>query len=169
MDSTILAAIISGALGLLGSVSGYLLKQYFDNRVFLPVRFDRRSSINGEWTGTTYQDINKLGAVESSVTAKLSAKNRQIRGELTVDPGIPDIPLRDVYELTGGFLYNRFLRIEYQTTTSNAVEFGSFVVELSADGRRLEGMFVGYGAFSEQIVFGRVVLNKTTRAIQRRS
>ncbi len=65
-----------------------------------------------------------------------------------------------VFHLRGGFLFDRFLRMEYKNTKGHVVQFGSVVLELLAEGDELDGRYAGYGSISSTLVSGTVRLKK---------
>lgn len=64
------------------------------------------------------------------------------------------------FRLRGGFLHDRFLRLEYENRDNAAIQFGSVVAELSADGKTISGGYIGFGAQSQRIVTGTIALTK---------
>ncbi|SEH06301.1 Uncharacterised protein [Candidatus Venteria ishoeyi] len=85
-----------------------------------------------------------------------------------IGTGEVDFPVSEVenhafnISLTGGFLHERFLKLDYKNTNLAAVQFGSSLLTLSSDGTKLNGRFLGYGAKTERLVFGEIKLQKKT-------
>jgi hypothetical protein len=64
--------------------------------------------------------------------------------------------------MSGGFIFDRFVRLEYGSKTPGSVWFGSMILELSpADAKELKGNFVAYGAYSQRIVTGPIEFRKS--------
>jgi hypothetical protein len=149
MDSTIIAAIIGGAFTLVSSGITFLLARHLDDRNNQVMSSNRQAIMTGTWKGELHQESGSLST--SPVTVTLIAKRRVIRGSIRVqDPNNGEAE----YKATGGFLYGRFIRLNYDTTDHRRVQFGSIVMELSPDGNKLSGKYTGYGAFSQSIVSG---------------
>jgi hypothetical protein len=62
--------------------------------------------------------------------------------------------------LDGGFLYDRFLKLDYENTSSGTIQFGSIVLDLPAEPDKMTGRYVGYGSITGAIVSGQIVLSK---------
>jgi hypothetical protein len=62
----------------------------------------------------------------------------------------------DGLKLTGGFYHDRFVRLEYFNSEGRRMQFGCATLELDAPGDKMEGEYVGYGAWSEAVISGTI-------------
>ena len=62
----------------------------------------------------------------------------------------------------GGFVHDRFLRMNYHRTDEPRVQFGSMILELDDHSKRLVGKLVGYGPYSKGIVEADISLEKNS-------
>jgi hypothetical protein len=63
--------------------------------------------------------------------------------------------------MTGGFIFDRFARLEYASKFPGSIWFGAMILELSPDAKELKGNFVAYGAYSQRIVTGPIEFRKS--------
>lgn len=128
---------------------------------YRPIR--RANAIVGNWTGHWHQHASPHypEGVVGSITVTLNVNPTSIEGSLSADLPYGDHLLHLHFTVTGGFFYERFLQIIYTSTDPGAIQFGSAIMELGADGRTMSGHYVGYGAQSESIVTGRAELTKS--------
>jgi hypothetical protein len=63
--------------------------------------------------------------------------------------------------MSGGFLHDRFARLQYTSKAKGSVHFGAMILELSPAATELKGRFVAFGAFSQEIVSGPIQLVKS--------
>jgi hypothetical protein len=125
--------------------------------------FRRARAVNGKWKGVVKQYPGVLfpGGMEYPINADFTIENDNIGGHFMIDLPLTDETRRIEFEVRGGFHHGTFVQFNYSARDIGAIQFGSVVTRLSADGRRMCGKFVGYGAVSEEIVSGSVELAKT--------
>jgi hypothetical protein len=156
MDSTLIAGIIGG-VSTITAVVIPIAQKHFETKTLFPISTDRRNILQGKWTGTVNQHIDKntFNTISVELNIKINIKQRKIYGT-----GI--INALQIYHvsLDGSFRNDRFLKMDYQNIDSSIVQFGSFVFHLSDDSKQLKGRFVGYGHISKDIISGSCQFNK---------
>lgn len=126
---------------------------------YRPIR--RAAAINGLWKGTAYQSKGLNGnPMDYPIEMHLTVKRKTIDGSLTICPPDRDETRLHKFNVTGGFVYERFLQINYISEAPEVIQFGSALTEIDATGTKMIGEFIGYGARSEAIVSGTVELEK---------
>lgn len=162
MDPAIIAAIIGSIFAVLGPIITLLITRYLDDRDKLTMSTGRQAIISGQWKGTLNQVDGRSGV--APITVNFVAKRKKIYGStITQWPGGTDRAAYDTeYTFEGGFLYERYLRVDYVSKKRHRIQFGVIVLELSPTGETLSGKFVGYGAFSEDIISGYIELERAS-------
>lgn len=162
MDNTVAVALIGLAGTILGPVVTFLTTRppgYWKRQ---PITRNDRNIISGKWEGYTKPEIGKYTSKDLFTSLNADAKSKTIKGSFTINyPETTGILSREEnFDFQGGFLYDRFLQLNYVSTDSSKVQFGSIIFELSQDGDRhvLSGRYVGYGAISKCIIAGSVNL-----------
>jgi hypothetical protein len=155
----ILAAIVVGVLT-------FVATMIYQTRFFARLT-GRSREVSGEWQGVLEQVVNgvltkrhleltlKLGLWKSvKGSAELSGPTGG-HGSKGADPNTADR-----FQLAGGFLYERFLSLDYKCTDKQRIQFGSTFFQLSATGETLKGKYLGFGPADENIVVGNIELAK---------
>jgi hypothetical protein len=111
--------------------------------------------MHGKWRGTT-TELDPTGqsepiAYDITWDFQVSGDHVTARSTLAV-AGSGSVT--DSYVLTGRVLYDRFVRIEYFNDNKGEVNFGTEILQVSDDGKRFVGRFVGYGAGVGRIISG---------------
>jgi hypothetical protein len=65
-----------------------------------------------------------------------------------------------INDYKGGFYQQRYLTLSYRKRDRGVTGFGAAILELSADGRTLEGRMLGYGSHIQSLFFSKVTLYK---------
>lgn len=162
MDPAIIAAIIGSVFAVLGPIITLLITRYLDNRGNLTISTGRQAIINGQWKGMLKQLDGRSGIAPITVT--FVAKRKKVYGSTLIQwPADQHSAAYDAeFDFEGGFLYERYLRIDYVPKKRHRIQFGAMVFELSPTGETLSGKFVGYGAFSKDIVSGYIELERVS-------
>jgi hypothetical protein len=122
-----------------------------------PIVGARRKALAGVWSGQGRQEkLSDWPAFTSKVDVKLRVTGAAIEGAGAFR--FKEYNIR--FKLTGTFSHDRFLKLDYNNIDDDAIQFGCFMAELSADGKTLSGHYVGYGAVSEDIVRGAITISK---------
>jgi hypothetical protein len=161
MSPVIIAAIIAGVFSIVSPIATYFVTQAYRDRIFLPPPSGRAKALVGKWQGTLHEEIGPEGTpFDASFSLELAMSWKVVSGTA----GFHATLLGKEYEfklvLRGGFLYERFLRFDYQNCDESVLQFGSMTFELSADGQSLDGRFLGYGDVSKRLVYGTIELHK---------
>lgn len=125
---------------------------------------DRLQGILGEWYGLMIQDIHPKENRPMGYPVRLhftdcSSDNRIIGEFVTAPKGEPYPPYDNSFK--GVYKHGRFLALDYkQISNRSAIHFGSILLEIPSNGRRLEGRFLGYGPHSDRLVFGTLDVKK---------
>lgn len=124
----------------------------------------RAAAIVGNWRGVISQDPGKLypDGCEYPVNVELHIQRRSVEGRFDIDLPYQGDTIHLVFSVTGGFHRERFVQLNYLSKDQGAVQFGSVITVLSDSGKKMLGKFVGHGAQSEEIVTGRVALEKVS-------
>lgn len=152
--------IITATVTFLTPIGTFLFTKYFEGRLFDPISVQRRDAVRGLWVGTIQQ--NYLGEQKSYPgELDLEVKGKNLTGTLRIPPPPPcDMTQRISFTVKGGFLFERFARIEYNSTSKGSVYFGSMIVELNPEGTKFNGYWVAFGAFSKEVICGSINLDK---------
>jgi len=121
----------------------------------------RAKAIAGMWTGDANQASGPDGhPIPAKVTFTFEVASDLITGDGAFRAMVDGAELDLRFKFEGGFLYGQFLRFEFDRVDAHVVNFGSIILRLSDDAKRLTGRFHGYGARSERIVYGTLELRK---------
>jgi hypothetical protein len=117
--------------------------------------------LNGNWQGSAYQEIGPDGnPLDAKLHYSLTASRKVVRGDGTYSIRWQDKDQVRKFTASGGFLHDKFLKLDYKNIDDSAIQFGSAILELSADGKKLTGSYLGYGATSERFIYGTIELEK---------
>jgi hypothetical protein len=137
-----------------------LIKQLVDDQ-FHPIR--RASSIVGNWAGNVRENEGPKfpEGLEYPVEASIRVRGTDVSGQFSINLPVENATVHIVFNVTGGFSYERFLQLNYKAKETGAIQFGSIIAALSDEGRSMKGSFVGYSAQQEDIVTGSVTMTKS--------
>jgi hypothetical protein len=161
MEAPVIAAWITGGFTIVAPIITFIATKAYQNRFLLTISPDRRRAIEGTWKGIAKQAYGPTPEpFEAQVTLDLSTGRTRIKGtgHFVTRFGTDDFDWE--FRLTGGFLHDRFLRFNYNTVSRNVVQFGSIILQLHANSKRLTGLYQGYGVISENLVHGTLELRK---------
>jgi len=158
-DGNLEAAVGSGCRGIEKCI---LKKGRRPRQLNTYVHSYRLPAIHGSWKGTATQEDGPDGhPLVAEVTATFDARSTQIVGNGTFRFTRPEgEELEARYKFNGGFLFDQFLRIEYDSEEQFRIQFGSIVLELGTDAKSLHGRFQGYGLLTKRIIHGTLKLTK---------
>jgi hypothetical protein len=117
----------------------------------------RKRGLIGTWVGKVDQEMPE-GILSSDAKMEITVTPKGIEGVAVLNTPLVDYPL--VLNFSCGVLYDQFIRLEYVGADPATIQFGTWVARLSANGRKIEGRYVGYGSITDRIVTGYAVLNK---------
>lgn len=152
-SATVVAAWIAGAFAVVGPIATYFATHLAETHFFQEIPAEQHAAIEGQWKGFAQQDF-RGHPVRYPAELELKVNGRKIEGRLHVDLKDGEQEYTPTFEISGGFVHERFLRFDYASNLKGSVHFGSMILELSADTTTLRGHFVAFGAYSQTIVDG---------------
>lgn len=160
MDPAVIAALITGpATAILAGAFTYLLSE--DRLQRSRLTRARRAALTGRWQGMLLQEVFvETTPTEGKLALELRCGWRTVKGTGVLQTTLDGEERLNRFYLRGGFLFDRFLRMEYKNEKGHVVQFGSVVLELSPEGNELNGRYAGYGVISVDNVSGTVKLKK---------
>lgn len=156
MAPEVIAAIITGAVALIAPIATYFATIAYERRSIQKIS-GRRKSIVGNWRGNIKQSL-KGAPVTIDIEMGFTAGNKIIEGNCRFLSPLDNRTTN--LKFTGGFYHERFIKFDYKNEDEGVIQFGSSIIDLSADGRTMTGSYVGYGAGTNEIVTGNVILNR---------
>jgi hypothetical protein len=163
MNPIITGALITGSSTILAALLTFLLTRVYDSRSLKILSKERRNTLNGLWQGKVTQEMGSRGFVDYPVTFEIKAQRKSVISKSTIIYHDDPYNQAVIFEMQGGFLHNRFLKLDYNSSSNRgAVHFGTTIHELSADGKQLNGRFVGFGLETQSLVAGTINLRKVT-------
>jgi hypothetical protein len=161
MQTPIIVALIAGGFAIIAPIVTFIVTRSYENRFLQPVSSNRVAALVGSWEGTTHQECGPGGKPDDAkVSFKLALAGKKLRGQGIFRTCVGAEEVVITFHLSGGFLHDRFLRFDYNPEASETVQFGSIIVELSNDAKKLTGRYMGYGAFTNALVYGTVCVTK---------
>lgn len=138
--------------------SSKFMKLVFSNR--------KSQSILGEWTGLLKQH-NGINNKEVTFSISFEIYKRygmlKARGIIWLEESHEKSEERIIARtriISTPFVKGQLFNFEYKILNNSVVQFGNVLTRLNAYGNKLQGHFIGYGATTEQVVYGNVNLNK---------
>jgi hypothetical protein len=151
MQQEYIKAIIGGAATILSAIITLIVKNWLDNAPYPSIKGKR--SITGNWKGRTTQDDNKI----VNVTGKITSKSKKIKGEARIEwEGEKYMDLK----IKGNYLDEDHVLINYHSVDSNVKNYGSQILKISANCKKLQGYTIGFGSEAEEIIRGETILDK---------
>jgi len=161
MNATVISSIITGACTIGASVATYVLTRSSEYRHNALLPKDRRHAREGLWTGQIEKHLPKPGTPDVyRLSVSLQISGKRVLGDATSSVQIEGKPVEQPFKLSGGFLDNKYLKMDYLSRMSGILEFGSFIAELDSEGRVLHGRFIGYGRRTSGLISGVIRLEK---------
>jgi hypothetical protein len=164
MDSTIIAGIIGGVCTLGGALLTFILTRRSPDHGKPYISHRNRQLVKGQWEGKVSADaIPNIPPIEYRISARITASSRVIRAEATLHSQFKGREITDVIDIFGTLAYDRFLKLEYRAKDRpEVIQFGYLILELSPNGRVLEGRFLSYSPHLQCIVYGYGELHKVS-------
>jgi hypothetical protein len=126
----------------------------------------RRAALVGRWAGKLEMSNHPRGITSGDMTFDLSVRGKHVKGKGIGSMQIPSVhgsaPTPAMFEVTtrGALLTESYLRLEYENSDPQALQFGTILLYLDGTGTNLDGLYVGYGHYAEGIVTGHCHLTK---------
>jgi hypothetical protein len=118
---------------------------------------DEQRALTGDWRAEVHQEKGPGGKLfEQVIRFHLSASPDGIRGSFVDRHDARE----DRFTVTGTLILSRFVMLDCQPEDSALVQFSRMVFERSPDFTALRGQFVGFGAITNDLISGSIVLTK---------
>ena len=116
-------------------------------------------ALDGTWNGMVHQEsFLKKDPIDYPITLKLKINaKREFKGSFNLI--LPERGKVD-FTVTSGSIYEKYVHIIYHSSDSKTIQFGSIILELNSVGTKMVGKALAYGAQSESIVYGEMLLTK---------
>jgi hypothetical protein len=124
---------------------------------------NRINGIVGRWKGEAVQEFKDGTKIPATLEGELDKDkddNDRVKGKLRYSFEFCNEKITAAFKVSGEFLYDSFLRLDYINVDDFVMQFGAVVLELDSIGSNLKGKFVGYGAISNKIINADVYLKK---------
>lgn len=123
------------------------------------VEKNRANRVKGTWQGQVFQELGPNGEpVTYAIDLKLDIiKEHEIKGSISMANEFTGL----IYlNIINGIFYDHIMQFNYYSKDPSIIHFGTIIMLVNGTGEKMEGNFLGYGAYSNKIVQGRLSLNK---------
>jgi hypothetical protein len=155
MNTPIIVALIAGSFAIISPIVTFIAIRFYEKRFLQPISRDRKQALVGKWSGKIIQPN-----ISSDIALTIEVDQNEITGKAQVTLVAEGKEKLIFLDMKGGFLYDRFLKLDYKNADSNTIQFGSITLELDAEPKSMNGKFSGYGSVNKAIVFGDIQLEK---------
>ncbi len=164
METEIIVSLIGGAaLVAAAAVPALINKKKNDENQFHIVSKERLTALAGRWQGSGRQEPGLNGvALDYKISAELIVEPTAVKGAGCLRLQFEGKEIEEQFDVMGGFIHDRFLKLDYRIKDMGAIQFGSMILEFTADGDNLIGKFLGFGASTQTLVTGSLHLNKVS-------
>lgn len=156
MHIEIAKALIAAGGAIIGAILTAIIKEYLETQGFELIGSGRKAALKGVWKGSVNQYLTDSTYQTYSVELVFEPKRKRITG----DGKIYNYEKVFHVKLHGAFIYDRFLKMDYENKDHNIIQFGDFIFELTPDSRELNGRFVGFGHIAQGVVYGTAKFSK---------
>ena len=121
----------------------------------------RQRQLTGKWQGESTKSLPSGESVHYKVTLDIEAAMRQTSGYGRLEAEHDGV--RHVIEieiLTGGFLHDQFMKLEYRGDASHKAHFGSIIGSLDSAGETIDATITGFSELLGAPGTGQLVLKK---------
>ncbi|GAB6043982.1 hypothetical protein [Endothiovibrio diazotrophicus] len=153
-------SVVAIVATLVSPVLGVYSAKVFRDKGLRKIPESRRAALEGCWKGRGVQNAKDGGEIEATCYSNIRVIGREVHGELVYEFDRDGKHIRLEVSMFGGFLYDRYLRLQYDNKRKEVIQFGAGVLELSPEGVALTGCFVGFGSHTREFVGGEIVLEK---------
>jgi hypothetical protein len=121
----------------------------------------RKEVIVGRWEGDAVQEFSDSKKIPAKVKGELAIhQNDIIRGKLRYTYEVNEEKIINSIIVYGRFLFESFLRLNYENKEDFVKQFGAAILQLDPTGTYLEGKFIGFGSKSKKIIQADILLKK---------
>ena len=120
-------------------------------------------AISGDWQGCALQEKSThLDGQTLTIDMNLSATRKAIKGSLTFhwDSANPANIQAVKLNLSGGFIQDSYVMLDYRGTKINVIRYGIILLEFMPTSREMVGRFLGFGPESRSIIHGTFQVKK---------
>jgi hypothetical protein len=161
MDNTIIVGLLGAASTLAAPLVTLICERYIEDLKYQKPNSSRRLALLGDWEGETSQESeNSNSRRRVRLRVRFTKSNRKVKGDSTVQWQIQQELKSLEIDFTGGFIYEDFIKLDYKSIDPSVKNFGTILLQLSANGKMLKGRMLGFGSEAERIVFGITELRK---------
>jgi hypothetical protein len=148
-------------IGLVAAAITAAAKAVWDRIPYQTISKARNKMLKGRWEGFSRPVDAPAGfPTEIPITFEFTPGWwRTVRAESQFSsPDTSRGPVINDYR--GGFYQQKYLTLSYRKRDRGVTGFGAVILELSADGRTLEGRILGYGSHTQSLFFANLTLQK---------
>ena len=128
---------------------------------FQDIRDERGAMLTGSWQGRGLQEQGPENEpFEFPIKFKLRVQDCQVHGTGSAHFKLIQEEIEAFFEVYGGFVHGRFLKLDYRNSDGSVIQFGSLLLTLDDGGKLLTGTLVGYGFKSKRPVSVEIQLTK---------
>ena len=169
MDTTIYAAIIGGIATTAAALLSPIVSKYIDRKKkekYTPiVSLNIKQALVGRWVGFLDQKIGKeqfLNKHKAILTIDFNSSDVHGKLEMYISDSESKRNLNPVsyLHIANVIIDGTILKMDYVNKKATVVHLGTIYGELSANGNRIIGKFLGYGLESEMLVSGNIFFEK---------
>ena len=152
MDSAITAAWIVGGCTIAASIAN----KRIGRTKKLPISKSRQQALQGIWTGRVAYDSNSAELQDHDATLDIKTKKNTLNASLSYTSCGSSTKIL----AKGILLLDSLIQIQYHNADPAINHFGTVLLNLSADTKKLQGRFVTYGRKTGTISTGSVEFHK---------
>ena len=156
METAVITALVAGIASIASALVAVVVKDVLERRSLKPIFGERRKALTGYWKGTIEQPN-----LTADLTVHLVASHKEVNGIADLRFPFHGKDHHLVLSLKGGFLYERFLKLDYKKDNEGVIQFGSLIIEFAEDSETLKGKYSGYGSLTKSIVSGEILLSRS--------
>lgn len=157
MDSTLIAGVIGGICTVTAPILALLIKSRMDMRRKPRISAARQAVLRGIWNGVLQYDPAEDGAPpDHEVVLDVHSSDRSISG--TARYTLNGTPT--VVDISGYLVAESLIRVEYTNTSPEVIHFGTMLLQLSQDAKRLHGKLLAFGRVRGRVISGDLELEK---------
>lgn len=160
MNNQIIAAIIGAVGAILAPLITILVQEILSQK-----RYKKTSRLKvlteNSWKGMAIQEFNDQNdKIEIPFEMEFRRRFNKVYGNAKYDApeGIEAMPGN--MNIKGGFLKDKFLKLDFRNKKPEIEQFGVFIFEMNSYGKTLNGRYCGYGPSQEKVIHGKIELKK---------
>lgn len=114
--------------------------------------------LKGAWTGVA-EEVNASGnsTTRYEVARRFKTTGASVEAQSTTRHNACGKIITNKYKLVGKVTHGRFVQLDYHSIDPGEITFGSEILQVSDDGARFDGWFVGFTPDRACIITGRII------------